>query len=88
MWAIFGVGIVLGGLAVVLCSRTSEENPHGRIAPRVLMLAFVSGLGFGLYFVFTIGMAAYTGSWTSIPFLVLFMVGFLYVGTLSLHQIR
>jgi hypothetical protein len=24
----------------------------------------------------------------NIPFLVLFMVGFLYVGTLSLHQIR
>jgi len=28
------------------------------------------------------------GSWVSIPFLVLFMVGFLYVGTLSLHQLR
>ena len=43
---------------------------------------------FGLYFVFTIGMAAYTGAWTSIPFLVLFMVGFLYVGVLSLYQAR
>lgn len=43
---------------------------------------------FGLYFVFTIGMAAYTGAWTSIPFLVLFMVGFLYVGLLSLYQAR
>ncbi|MDB4975324.1 MAG: hypothetical protein JWN48_3665 [Myxococcaceae bacterium] len=43
---------------------------------------------FGLYFVFTIGMAAYTGAWTSIPFLVLFMVGFLYVGVLSLYQPR
>jgi hypothetical protein len=38
--------------------------------------------------VFTIGLAAYTGAWTSIPFLVLFMVGFLYVGLLSLYQAR
>ena len=43
---------------------------------------------FGLYFVFTIGLAVLVGSWVSIPFLVLFMVGFLYVGTLSLHQLR
>ena len=46
------IGILLGGVAVVLCSRTSEENPHGRIALRVLLFAFISGLGFGLYFVF------------------------------------
>ncbi|MET0339347.1 MAG: glycosyltransferase [Polyangiales bacterium] len=45
-------------------------------------------VAFGLYFVFTIGLAAYTGAWTSIPFLVLFMVGFLYVGVLSLYQAR
>jgi cellulose synthase/poly-beta-1,6-N-acetylglucosamine synthase-like glycosyltransferase len=43
---------------------------------------------FGMYFVFTIGLAAYTGAWMSIPFLVLFMVGFLYVGLLSLYQAR
>ncbi len=43
---------------------------------------------FGLYFVFTIGLAVYTGSYASIPFLVLFMVGFLYVGLLSLFQAR
>jgi cellulose synthase/poly-beta-1,6-N-acetylglucosamine synthase-like glycosyltransferase len=43
---------------------------------------------FGVYFVFTIGLAAYTGAWMSIPFLVLFMVGFLYVGLLSLYQAR
>jgi cellulose synthase/poly-beta-1,6-N-acetylglucosamine synthase-like glycosyltransferase len=43
---------------------------------------------FGLYFVFTIGLAVIVGSWVSIPFLVLFMVGFLYVGALSLHQLR
>jgi cellulose synthase/poly-beta-1,6-N-acetylglucosamine synthase-like glycosyltransferase len=45
-------------------------------------------LGFGFYIVGTILLAIVTGSWVSIPFLVLFMVGFLYVGTLSLHQFR
>ena len=45
-------------------------------------------IGFGLYIVATITLAIITGSWVSIPFLVLFMVGFLYVGTLSLHQFR
>ncbi|MET0391240.1 MAG: glycosyl transferase family 2, partial [Polyangiales bacterium] len=43
---------------------------------------------FGVYFVVTIGLAIVTGSWMNIPFLVVFMVGFLYVGTLSLHQLR
>jgi cellulose synthase/poly-beta-1,6-N-acetylglucosamine synthase-like glycosyltransferase len=42
----------------------------------------------GLYFVFTIVLAILTGSWISIPFLVLFMIGFLYVGSLSLYQAR
>lgn len=45
-------------------------------------------LGFGLYFVATIALAVVTGSWVTIPFLVLFMVGFLYVGALSLYQLR
>ncbi|MEZ4255517.1 MAG: glycosyltransferase [Polyangiales bacterium] len=45
-------------------------------------------LGFGVYFVVTIGLAVLTGSWISIPFLVLFMVGYLYVGTQSLYQYR
>ena len=43
---------------------------------------------FGLYFVATITLAMYMGAWASIPFLVLFMVGFLYVGGLSLYQAR
>ncbi|GAB5546389.1 MAG: glycosyltransferase family 2 protein [Sandaracinaceae bacterium] len=43
---------------------------------------------FGLYFVATIALAMYIGAWASIPFLVLFMVGFLYVGGLSLYQAR
>lgn len=45
-------------------------------------------LGFGLYFVVTIVLAIITGSWITIPFLVLFMIGFLYVGTLSFFQAR
>ena len=45
-------------------------------------------LAFGAYFVVTIAMAVVTGSWMNIPFLVVFMVGFLYVGTLSLYQLR
>jgi len=57
------LGIVVGGVAVVLCSRTSEENPHGRIALRVLLLAFVSGLGFGLYFVFLSQAGNHDGLW-------------------------
>lgn len=44
--------------------------------------------GFGLYFVLTIALAMYTGSWISIPFLLMFMMGFLYVGSLSLYQTR
>ncbi len=45
-------------------------------------------IAFGLYFVVTIALAIVTGSWISIPFLVLFMIGFLYVGSLSLYQAR
>jgi len=51
-------------------------------------LATLLEIGFGLYFVATIAIAMMTGSWTSIPFLVLFVVGFLYVGSLSLYQSR
>ncbi len=45
-------------------------------------------LGFALYFVLTIALAIFTGSWSNIPFLLLFLVGFVYVGALSLHQTR
>ncbi|HEY8432032.1 MAG TPA: glycosyltransferase [Sandaracinaceae bacterium] len=45
-------------------------------------------LAFGLYFVGTIALAVWIGAWASIPFLFLFMVGFLYVGGLSLYQAR
>jgi hypothetical protein len=51
-------------------------------------LATLVEIGFGLYIVATILLAIVIGAWISIPFLVLFMVGFLYVGSLSLHQLR
>jgi drug/metabolite transporter (DMT)-like permease len=56
-------GILLGIGAVVLVSRTSEEHPHGRIAPRVIALAFLSGLGFGFYFIFLARAGDDSGLW-------------------------
>lgn len=56
-------GIVIGLAAVVLVSRTTEDHPHGRIAGRVIALAFVSGIGFGLYFVFLARAGHDSGLW-------------------------
>jgi drug/metabolite transporter (DMT)-like permease len=56
-------GIVIGLAAVVLVSRTSEDHPYGRIHPRVIALAFVSGIGFGLYFVFLARAGHDSGLW-------------------------
>ena len=56
-------GIVLGVVAVVLVSRTGESHPSGRIATRVLLLAVLSGVGFGLYFVFLARAGDNTGLW-------------------------
>ena len=56
------VGIALGLVAVVLVSRTTEDHPHGRVAPRILLLACLSGLGFGVYFVFLARAGHGTGS--------------------------
>ena len=53
-----------------------------------LPLHSIVEVSFGLYFVATIALAVVTGSWISIPFLVLFMIGFLYVGGLSVYQAR
>jgi drug/metabolite transporter (DMT)-like permease len=57
------LGIALGLAAVVLVSRTGEDNPHGRIGAGVIALAFVSGLGFGLYFVFLARAGDDSGLW-------------------------
>jgi drug/metabolite transporter (DMT)-like permease len=57
----FGIG--LGFAAVVLVSRTTDDHPHGRIGLRVILLAFVSGLGFGMYFVFLARAGDNSGLW-------------------------
>lgn len=56
-------GIVIGLAAVLLVSRTTEDHPHGRIAPGTLALALVSGLGFGMYFVFLAKAGNHSGLW-------------------------
>jgi cellulose synthase/poly-beta-1,6-N-acetylglucosamine synthase-like glycosyltransferase len=43
---------------------------------------------FALYFAVALAFAAIGGHWVSMPFLALFLVGFGYVGVLSLHQSR
>jgi drug/metabolite transporter (DMT)-like permease len=57
------LGILIGIAAVVLVSRTSDEHPHGKIAVRVLALACLSGIGFGLYFVFLARAGHHSGLW-------------------------
>lgn len=57
------IGIVLGLGAVVLVSRTTDEHPQGRVAPRLIALACVSGLGFGLYFVALARAGDHSGLW-------------------------
>ncbi len=57
------IGIVVGIAAVLLVSRTTDEHPHGRIAVRVLLLAFLSGVGFGCYFIFLARAGDGSGLW-------------------------
>lgn len=56
-------GILLGVGAVVLVSRTADDHPHGRIAVRVIALAFVAGVGFGFYFIFLARAGDDSGLW-------------------------
>jgi hypothetical protein len=65
-----------------------ESWVQKRYKASMMNLSTFVEIGFGLYIVGTILLAVLTGAWVSIPFLVLFMVGFLYVGSLSLHQLR
>lgn len=57
------IGIVLGLVAIVLVSRTTDEHPHGRVGTRTLALALLSGIGFGLYFVFLARAGHQSGLW-------------------------
>jgi drug/metabolite transporter (DMT)-like permease len=56
-------GIALGVGAVILVSRTTDDHPHGKIAIRVLALAFIAGLGFGFYFIFLARAGNDSGLW-------------------------
>lgn len=56
-------GVALGLIAVVLTSRTREDHPHGRVGARILVLAVLAGLGFGLYFVFLAKAGNDSGLW-------------------------
>lgn len=56
-------GIVIGIVAVLLVSRTTDDHPHGRIAASVLGLAFLAGVGFGFYFIFLARAGNSSGLW-------------------------
>lgn len=56
-------GIVLGLAAVVLVSRTTEDHPHGRMRVGTLLLALLSGFGFGMYFVLLARAGDDSGLW-------------------------
>ena len=45
-------------------------------------------VGFALYFALAIVLALMNGHWMSLPFLLLFFLGYAYVGFLSLVQVR
>jgi drug/metabolite transporter (DMT)-like permease len=45
------LGIAIGLVAVVFVSYTPDDHPHGPVGIRILALACVSGLGFGIYFI-------------------------------------
>lgn len=56
-------GIVVGLAAVILVSYTTDDHPHGKIALRTLALAFLSGLGFGFYFICLARAGDNSGMW-------------------------
>jgi drug/metabolite transporter (DMT)-like permease len=57
------LGIVLGLVAVFLVSRTPEDHPHGPIAPKILAMALLAGVGFGLYFICLAHAPSDSGAW-------------------------
>ena len=56
-------GIALGLAAITLVSRTTDDHPHGNVPTRMLLLACVSGLGFGFYFIFLARAGHDSGLW-------------------------
>ncbi|HEY7007679.1 MAG TPA: DMT family transporter [Jatrophihabitantaceae bacterium] len=57
------LGIACGIFAVVLVSRTTDDHPLGRVSTKALLLACLSGVGFGLYFIFLARAGHDSGVW-------------------------
>lgn len=57
------VGVAVGLVAVALVSRPPASGPHGRLGARTVVLAVLSGIGFGGYFVFLARAGDGTGLW-------------------------
>ena len=77
-------------------ARTPKTGSEGKIVRSTVKRSYLGArtmmplieLAFGLYFSGALWFAIDAGIWTSVPFLVLFQVGFLYVGAMSLFQGR
>jgi len=77
-------------------TRTPKTGSEGRIIRAQVKRSYRGAtsrmplieLAFGLYFTGALWFAVDAHIWTSVPFLVLFQVGFLYVGVMSLVQGR
>jgi hypothetical protein len=65
--------------------RSSQGWRHCRYSPMRSLLPFLE-LSFAVYFSYFIYQAAINGQYTSLPFLVLFQLGFCYVAFSSLGQ--
>ncbi len=95
-----GVGMALNQTRAVLeglfgADRTFVRTPKSgetaggegamvrRYTPRAGWTAW-GELGMGLYYAAAIGLAAWTGHWSSVPWMLLFLVGFSWVGLASL----
>jgi hypothetical protein len=77
-------------------TRTPKTGSEGRVIKAPVKRSYrgqknmmpVVELCFGAYFTGALWFAIDAGIWTSVPFLVLFQIGFLYVGLMSLFQGR
>jgi hypothetical protein len=77
-------------------TRTPKTGVEGKTAKVAVKKSYrgsktllpVIELSFGVYFTGALWFAIQANIWTSVPFLVLFQLGFLYVGLMSLFQGR
>lgn len=57
------IGILLGLFAVIMVSRTPDDHPHGRVPVRVMTMAVLAGVGFGVYFICLARNPHSSGAW-------------------------